>query len=100
MALSAISVTIDNYTAAYVAPTGNSREFIVVPKNPPPGVTTTVTATISATNALGTALPPVPVLLDIPGPPLSATKVVINNLSFAAGAPFADPGSATITVKV
>lgn len=96
------SVSIDNYTNAYVTVDGNQTIFCVPRIAAPQGSSYTVNATMSATDVNGAPLPPLVqtvVVMGPPAPPLAVVEVqnaapsTTNQTAFTPG----DPGHASVS---
>lgn len=104
--LGSLTVSIDNYAAAFVAkiqPDNAAQAYYnLVPKSVPAGTTVTVTLTFNGTNQAGVALPPVTQQFDLIGAPLPPqdTAIVLSppNVSTQFATASTDPGSATVTL--
>jgi hypothetical protein len=102
--LGSLSVSIDNYAAAFVAkiqPDNNAQAYYnLVPKSVPAGTTVTVTVTLSGTNQAGVALPSVTQQFDLIGAALPPQDTAIvpsaPNISTQFATSSTDPGTATV----
>ena len=88
------TVSIDNYTNAYVALNGLVCQ--VVPKVvPPAGSKYTVNVTIAGTDSSGNALTPVILPFDVDGNVTITVGAIVNaNIGFST---LPDPGSASVS---
>ncbi len=100
-ALASLTLTVDNYAAAYVAPfpAAGIHGHVIVPKNTAQVGNVTVTVTANATDAAGVVIPPATFAYDIVGapPPPPAVSVAFGTATVGAfgGVP-GDPGSPTV----
>ena len=99
--LSALSASIDNHGAGYIAPTGVGQ-FAIVPNTVAAGQTITVNVTITGVSLNGTVLPSLVYSADLQGPNVTpqAVAVVVVSQSLSSGTPPPDPGSAMIAIPV
>lgn len=100
--LSALSVTIDSYSDAYVAAIEGTNQVMLVQKvSQPEGQTKTVNLSFNGVSQDGTHLPPNVVPFDLSGPPAppQATQVLISQIvvrdTIGITVP-PDPGNATV----
>ena len=104
--LGSLSVSIDNYGAAFVAkiqPDMSAQAFYnLVPKSVPAGTTITVTVTLNGTSQNGVVLPPITAQYDLVGPPVGpqANEIVTSpaNISSQFVTSSVDPGSGTVVL--
>ena len=96
------TVSIDNYTDAFVNVDGNQTIFFVPKVGAPQGGSITFNVTMGATDVNGTALPPLVqtiVLMGPPAPPLAVVLAQNAAVTVANTSPFwpGDPGKATVS---